>query len=103
MNPQITRLFTVIVVLFGLLVVFTSRWTVFQADSLENQEIDGQRVNQRPLLEQQRIPRGIIRAEDRTRLATNKFGSPWYIRVGDKEPAPLLDWLREHHPPSSDL
>jgi len=80
-NPQITRLFTVIVVLFGLLVVFTSRWTVFQADSLENQEIDGQRVNQRPLLEQQRVPRGIIRAEDGTRLATNKKTGSGQTRV----------------------
>ena len=72
MNLQITRLFTVIVVLFGLLVAFTSRWTVFEAGSLENQEIDGQRVNQRPLLEQQQIPRGVIRAADGTRLAVNK-------------------------------
>ena len=38
-----------------------------------------------------------------TRLSTNKFGSPWYIQVGDKEPVPLLDWLREHHPASKDL
>ena len=37
------------------------------------------------------------------RLAANKFGSPWYLRVGDAEPVPLLDWLREHHPPSRDL
>jgi penicillin-binding protein A len=72
MNRQITRLFTVIVALFALLVVFTSRWTVFEATSLENQSIDGERVNQRPLLEQQQIPRGIIRAEDGTRLAINK-------------------------------
>jgi hypothetical protein len=43
------------------------------------------------------------RKELATRLATNKFGSPWYIRVGDQEPVPLLDWLREHHPPSRDL
>jgi peptidoglycan glycosyltransferase len=80
-NAQITRLFTVIVVLFGLLVVFTSRWTVFEADSLENQEIDGQRVNQRPLLEQQRIPRGIIRASDGTRLATNKASGSGQTKV----------------------
>ena len=76
MNAQIARLFTVIVVLFGLLVVFTSRWTVLEADSLETQEIDGTQVNQRPLLEQQRIPRGVIRAKDGTRLAANtKTGS----------------------------
>ena len=72
MNRQITRLFTVIVVLFGLLIVFTSRWTVFEADSLENQQIEGTQVNQRPLLEQQQIPRGIIRANNGDRLAINK-------------------------------
>ena len=38
-----------------------------------------------------------------TRLATNKFGSPWFIQVGNSEPVPLLDWLREHHPASKDL
>lgn len=81
MNRQITRLFTVIVVLFGLLVAFTSRWTVFQADSLENQEIDGQQVNQRPLLEQQQIPRGVIRANDGTRLATNKKSGSGQTRI----------------------
>ncbi|MEA2446108.1 MAG: penicillin-binding protein [Thermoleophilales bacterium] len=72
MNGQIVRLFMVIVGLFALLVVFTSRWTVFEANSLTHQAIDGQQVNQRPLLEQQLIPRGIIRAADGTLLAANK-------------------------------
>ena len=34
MNAPITRLFGVIVLLFALLVVFTSRWTVFEAIDL---------------------------------------------------------------------
>ncbi len=72
MNGQISRLFTGIVLLFALLVVFTSRWTVFEADSLEKQSIDGTQVNQRPLLEQQQIPRGVIRAADGSRLAVNE-------------------------------
>ena len=84
MNRQITRLFTAIVVLFALLVAFTSRWTVFQADSLENQTIAGQRINQRPLLEQQRIPRGIIRASDGTRLAVNKKTGSGQTRVYER-------------------
>jgi peptidoglycan glycosyltransferase len=71
LNRQIVRLFGVIVVLFALLVGFTSYWTVFKAKSLENQTIDGQRVNQRPLLEQQQIPRGVIVAADGSRLASN--------------------------------
>jgi penicillin-binding protein A len=83
-NRQITKLFMVIVVLFGLLVAFTSRWTVFQASSLENQEIAGQRVNQRPLLEQQKIPRGVIRANDGTKLATNKKTGSGQTRVYER-------------------
>ena len=31
MNGPIARLFGVVILLFALLVVFTSRWTVFQA------------------------------------------------------------------------
>ena len=81
MNQQITRLFTVIVVLFGLLIGATAWWSVLKADSLENQEIEGTRVNQRPLLEQQRIPRGVIRASDGTRLAVNRASGSGQTKV----------------------
>ncbi|HEY7630202.1 MAG TPA: penicillin-binding protein 2 [Thermoleophilaceae bacterium] len=67
MNRQITQLFAVVLVLFTLLIVFTSRWTVFEAKSLQNQT-----ANRRPLLEQLQIPRGFILAADGTRLAVNK-------------------------------
>jgi peptidoglycan glycosyltransferase len=71
MNHQITRLFAVVVLLFALLVAFTSRWTVFEAESLEDN-----RANRRPLLEEQRIPRGLILASDGSRLAVSrKLGS----------------------------
>ncbi len=66
MNRQITQLFGVVLVLFTLLIVFTSRWTVFEAKSLQNQT-----ANRRPLLEQLRIPRGLIYADDGTVLANN--------------------------------
>ena len=67
MNRQIAQLFTLVAVLFGVLVAFTSRWTVFEAEGLEDNA-----ANRRPLLEEQRIPRGIIYASDgRTRLAEN--------------------------------
>lgn len=56
-----------VVVLFTLLVVFTSRWSVFEADSLENES-----ANRRPLIEQAQIPRGIITASDGTVLARNE-------------------------------
>ena len=65
MNAQIVRLFVLFAVLFAVLVAFTSRWTVFEAQSLaDNQN------NRRPLIEEQQIPRGLILARDgRTPLA----------------------------------
>jgi len=67
LNRQIVRLFALFVVLFGVLVLFTSRWTVFEAKSLQDNAF-----NRRPLLEAQRIPRGLILARDGTRLALNR-------------------------------
>lgn len=59
MNRQIVQLFVLFAALFGLLVAFTSRWTVFEAESLaDNQN------NRRPLIEEQQIPRGLILARD---------------------------------------
>jgi peptidoglycan glycosyltransferase len=81
MNRQINNLFTVFVLLFLLLVAFTSWNAVFGREGLENQQIDGEQVNQRPLLEQQRIPRGIIRANDGTRLAVNRRSGSGQTRV----------------------
>ncbi len=59
MNRQIVQLFGLTLVLFGILIAFTSRWTVFEAESLEDQAL-----NKRPLIEQQRVPRGLILASD---------------------------------------
>ena len=67
MNRQIAWLFGFILLLFAVLAVFTSRWSVLQADDLKNEPL-----NRRPLLEQQQVPRGLILARDRTRLATNR-------------------------------
>ncbi len=64
MNGPIARLFGLVAVLFALLIVYTSRWTVFEASSLRNNP-----KNARSLLEQERIPRGSIRAADGTLLA----------------------------------
>jgi penicillin-binding protein A len=64
MNLPIRRVFGFLVLLFALLLVFTSRWTVFQASSLR-----ANALNKRPLLEQQRIDRGSILAADGTVLA----------------------------------
>lgn len=64
MNRPIVRLFGLVVLLFAVLVAFTSRWTIFEASALrENPE------NRRGFLEQQRIPRGEIVAADGTVLA----------------------------------
>jgi penicillin-binding protein A len=63
-NRQIIKLFGLIVVLFGVLIAFTSYWAVFDAQALKEKE-----ANKRPLLEQQQIKRGRILAADGTVLA----------------------------------
>jgi peptidoglycan glycosyltransferase len=63
-NRQIVKLFGFIVVLFAILVGFTSYWSVFDAKNLKAQE-----ANKRPLLEQQQIRRGRILAADGTVIA----------------------------------
>lgn len=37
------------------------------------------------------------REEFLERLCKNKFGSDWFIQIGDEEPLALIDWLQEHH------
>lgn len=64
MRPQIVRLFGVFVFLFALLIVFTSRWTVIDATSLQNNSL-----NKLPLIEDLRIKRGQLLADDGTVLA----------------------------------
>jgi peptidoglycan glycosyltransferase len=63
-NQQIIKLFAFIVVLFGVLVGFTSYWSVFDAKNLKAQD-----ANKRPLFEQQQIRRGRILAADGTVIA----------------------------------
>ena len=66
MNRAIAHLFALFVALFALLVGGTSWNAIFAADSLKEET-----ANRRPLLEEQRVPRGLILAADGTRLATN--------------------------------
>jgi peptidoglycan glycosyltransferase len=76
-NAPISRLFVVVVLLFGLLVVFTSRWSVFEADALRHNP-----KNARNLLEDQRIHRGVIRAGDGTGLARSlKRSDDTFVRT----------------------
>jgi peptidoglycan glycosyltransferase len=63
-NTPITRLYVVVIVLFAVLIGFTSNWTVFGAEKLRDNP-----KNRRELLEQQRIRRGVIRADDGSLLA----------------------------------
>jgi penicillin-binding protein A len=68
-NRPIVRLYGLVVLLFALLVAFTSRWTIFDAASLR-----ANRFNARAQLEQQRIERGQILAADGTVLARSVRG-----------------------------
>ena len=64
MNAQISRLFGLIVVLFVLLITWTTRWTVLDAGALNNNPL-----NQRTLVDELKIKRGRILADDDSVLA----------------------------------
>ena len=64
MSTQIRHLFTVIVVLFALLVVWTTRWTVFEATALNHNPL-----NVRTLIATLKIKRGRILADNGPVLA----------------------------------
>ena len=80
MNNQIVKLFGFVVVLYALLFGFTSYWSVFDSDSLE-----ANNANRRPLLEEQRIKRGTILADDGTVIAKSvsrgKGNNRIYVRT----------------------
>ena len=64
MTAPIARLFALFVVLFAVLVGFTSRWTVFEAEDLRANSL-----NRRELLEELGVDRGRILAADGSVLA----------------------------------
>ncbi|HSZ06801.1 MAG TPA: penicillin-binding protein 2 [Solirubrobacteraceae bacterium] len=68
-NRPIVRLYGLVAVMFALLVAFTSRWTVFEASSLRENPL-----NERTLLERQRVKRGPILSADGTVLARDVRG-----------------------------
>ncbi len=69
MNVPIMRLFGVLVVLFIVLVGWTSRWSIFEAKALRDNALD-----KRPLFAAQHVKRGAIRAADGTLLARSVRG-----------------------------
>jgi peptidoglycan glycosyltransferase len=76
-NRPIVRLYGLVVLLFALLLAFTSRWTIFEASSLRESPL-----NARGVLEQQRIDRGSILADNGTVLARSVRGPEGtYTRV----------------------
>ena len=76
MNTPIVRLFGLVVVLFALLIGFTTRWTVIDAKSLRNNQL-----NRRTLIDSEKIKRGRIFADDSSVLAQSV-------------PAPGKTWTR---------
>lgn len=79
MNGPIFRIYVLILLLFGTLVFFTSKWTVFDAESLEQRN-----QNRRPLIESQQVPRGAISSSDGVLIAESKpqggGNHPIYVR-----------------------
>jgi peptidoglycan glycosyltransferase len=67
MNVRIRYVYGLLVLLFALLIGFTSYWSVFDAEGLE-----ANNANRRVLLEEQQVRRGLIFARDGTVLARNR-------------------------------
>jgi peptidoglycan glycosyltransferase len=70
MNAQITRLFGLVIVLFAVLIVFTTRWTVIDKSKLDNNSL-----NHLTLIQELKIKRGRILADDGTVLAKSVPGA----------------------------
>jgi peptidoglycan glycosyltransferase len=68
-NAPISRVFALFIVLFALLVVWTSRWTVFNAKALRDNPL-----NARTIIDQEKIDRGEVLAADGTVLAKSTKG-----------------------------
>ncbi|HTX46864.1 MAG TPA: penicillin-binding transpeptidase domain-containing protein [Solirubrobacteraceae bacterium] len=64
MNAPIGRMFGVIILLFTLLVVWTTRWTVIDSKALQNNSL-----NARTLIDEEKIDRGRILADNNEVLA----------------------------------
>jgi peptidoglycan glycosyltransferase len=79
MNRQIVKLFGVVLILYALLFGFTSYWSIFDANSLK-----ANTANRRPLLEEQKIDRGDILADDGSviahSIAHGKGNNKVYVR-----------------------
>src|SRR5579875_2018848 len=77
MNDQIVKLFAFILVLFGLLVFFTSKWTVFDATALNNNSL-----NHLTAIRDAKIKRGRILADNGEVLAKSvpAGGGEWTRR-----------------------
>jgi peptidoglycan glycosyltransferase len=67
LNRQIIQLFGLAVLLFAVLVAFTSRWAVF-----ESEELEAKPTNRRALIAEQRVPRGLVQSRDGTVLARSR-------------------------------
>jgi penicillin-binding protein A len=85
MNQPIARLFSVVLLMFALLVVFTSRWTVFDASALRANP-----NNKRPGLEQQYVQRGEIVAADETTVLAASVRQTGGIYLRDYPFGPLF-------------
>ncbi|HMJ01999.1 MAG TPA: hypothetical protein VK506_03605, partial [Conexibacter sp.] len=69
MTTPILRLFATIVLLFAVLVVWTTRWSVLEAKDLRDNAL-----NKRPLFAQLHVKRGAIKATDGAVLARSVRG-----------------------------
>ena len=79
MNPPVVRLYLLVLLLFGILVFFTSKWAVLDAEELKDKT-----ENRRALIVEQQIPRGSISTADGVLVAESlpegSGNRPVYVR-----------------------
>jgi peptidoglycan glycosyltransferase len=80
LNTPIRRIYILVLLLFGLLVYFTSKWAVFDSDELQANDL-----NRRPLIAEQQVPRGSITTSDGVLIAEShpEGGGPHPVYVRD--------------------
>ena len=83
-NAPVLRLYLLVIVLFAVLVGFTSRWTVFDAESLRDNEL-----NRRALLQEQKIRRGAIRTQDGERAGALRAAAGRHLEPALPDERPL--------------
>ena len=100
-NRQIIRVYGLVLVLFALLVYFTSKWAVFDANALQDRT-----QNRRPLIEEQQVPARLDherrrRADRRVQAGGRRRPPGVRARLPDRAPCSATPSATTSSPPGA--